>query len=226
VRRVTTPPPRRPTPAALRREQKRQNKKVAAARRAAARRRRQWRIAALSALAAIVVIGGAVWLIGGFKGKHPSASAGASASASGACPSAKAAPTTNQSFPPVPAGADPALKTKPVVKAGTGDVTELKVTPLIEGKGDPTKACQSIVVNYVGVNYKTGEEFDSSWKNSQTFSLVLGDGQVIKGWDQGLVGVKVGSRVQLDIPANLAYGEGSGATNGPLRFVVDVLSAT
>ena len=100
------------------------------------------------------------------------------------------------------------------------------MTPLVEGKGAATKACQSLVVNYVGVNYKTGAEFDSSWKNSQTFTVTIGAGQVIKGWDQGLVGVKVGSRVQLDIPSDLAYGDGSGPTNGPLRFVVDVLSAS
>jgi len=222
---VTNQAPRRPTPAALRRETKRENRKAAAARRAAAKRRRQMRIAGLSALAVLVVVGGAAWLFGSSRSNHPAASASVSPSASG-CAHSSAAPTPNQPFPPVPADADPALKTKPVVKAGTGDLTELKVTPLIEGKGAPTKVCHSVVVNYVGVNYKTGEEFDSSWKNSQTFAVTLGQGQVIKGWDQGLVGVKVGSRVQLDIPADLGYGEGTGPTNGPLRFVVDVLSAS
>jgi len=225
---VTNPPARRPTPAEVRREQKRQNKQAAAARRAAARRRRQWRIAGLSALAVAVVLGGAVWLFTGTRSHNPTASASTSAapSASGACPSSAAAPANTAAFPGVPAGEDRALQKKPDVKAGTGDLTALKVTTLVEGKGPATKACQSLVVNYVGVNYKTGAEFDSSWKNSQTFPVTIGAGQVIKGWDQGLVGVKVGSRVQLDIPSDLAYGDGSGPTNGPLRFVVDVLSAS
>jgi peptidylprolyl isomerase len=77
------------------------------------------------------------------------------------------------------------------------------------------------------VKYASGEEFDSSWKRSQAFDFQLG-GQVIQGWNQGLVGVKVGSRVQLDIPGSLAYGDkddGSGSPFGPLRFVVDVLAA-
>jgi peptidylprolyl isomerase len=101
------------------------------------------------------------------------------------------------------------------------------VTPLVEGKGEAAKAGQKISVNYVGVSYTTGKEFDSSWSRSEPFSFTLGQGQVIKGWDQGLVGVKVGSRVQLDIPSDLAYGDNAngGSPTGPLRFVVDVLSA-
>jgi peptidylprolyl isomerase len=122
---------------------------------------------------------------------------------------------------------DPALKTKPAVSAGTGDLTALKVTTLIQGKGPAVQLDQHITVNYVGVTYKDGNEFDSSWKAGRPFDFTIGQGNVIKGWDQGLVGVKVGSRVQLDIPADLAYGDnpGNGAPGGPLRFVVDVLSA-
>jgi peptidylprolyl isomerase len=83
-------------------------------------------------------------------------------------------------------------------------------------------------VNYVGVTYADGKEFDSSWSRSQAFSFQAGAGNVIQGWDQGLVGVKVGSRVQLDIPADLAYGEkpSGGQPAGALRFIVDVLSAS
>jgi peptidylprolyl isomerase len=129
-------------------------------------------------------------------------------------------------FPPVPAGADPALKTKPAVKAGSGTLAKLTVTPLIKGKGPAAKAGQTITVNYVGVTYAAGEEFDASWKRSEPFTFQLGTGGVIPGWDQGLVGATVGSRVQLDIPADLAYGENpqGGAPAGPLRFVVDVLA--
>src|SRR6266545_4831436 len=124
-----------------------------------------------------------------------------------------------------PAAAGPALATKPVVAPPSGDPTKLQVTTLIPGKGAVTQNGQTIEVSYVGVSFKDCKEFDSSWSRSQPFSLTLGQGQVIKGWDQGLVGVKVGSRVQLDIPADLAYGPGDSPTNGPLRFVVDVLSA-
>ncbi len=125
------------------------------------------------------------------------------------------------------AGTDPALKTKPVVTAGTGDLTKLTVTTLINGPGATVTAGQNLSVNYVGVTYKDGKEFDSSWSRSQPFEFAVGQGNVIKGWDQGLVGVKVGSRVQLDIPSDLAYGDNParGAPGGPLRFVVDVLSS-
>ena len=126
------------------------------------------------------------------------------------------------------AGGAEALKTKPVVTAGEGTLTELTVKTLVEGGGAPVTAGQTLSVNYVGVSYKTGEEFDSSWSRSQPFDVVIGQGQVIEGWDKGLIGVKVGSRVQLDIPAAMAYGDEastSGAPTGPLRFVVDVISA-
>jgi peptidylprolyl isomerase len=78
-------------------------------------------------------------------------------------------------------------------------------------------------VNYVGVSYLTGAEFDASWNRSDPFVFQLGENQVIDGWDQGLVGVKEGSRVQLDIPSELAYGD-NGRLPGPLRFVIDVLA--
>ena len=126
----------------------------------------------------------------------------------------------------LPADADPALQTKPTVTAGDGSpLTELKITPLITGTGAAVEDGQTIMVNYVGVNYATGEEFDTSF-GKQPFSFTIGRGEVIKGWDQGLLNVPVGSRVQLDIPAELAYGEGDGPTGGPLRFVVDVLSTS
>jgi len=101
------------------------------------------------------------------------------------------------------------------------------VTPVIEGKGAETKSGQQLTVNYVGATYKDGKEFDASWGRGEPFQFVVGGGNVIKGWDQGLVGVKVGSRVQLDIPSDLAYGDNAsgGAPAGPLRFVVDVLAA-
>jgi peptidylprolyl isomerase len=140
--------------------------------------------------------------------------------------SPSASVTNKANFPPLPEGADPALATKPEVTAGSGELTKLTVTPIIEGKGAATTAGQTITVNYVGVSYKTGEEFDASWEGAEPFSFQLGAGEVITGWDQGLVGVKVGSRVQVDIPTDLAYPDRTdGPASGPLRFVVDVLSA-
>jgi peptidylprolyl isomerase len=90
-----------------------------------------------------------------------------------------------------------------------------------------------VTVNYVGVTFKDGKLFDSSWSKQKTFDTTVGQKQlhkqpqVIEGWDEGLVGVKVGSRVQLDIPPKLAYGDTppQGAPVGALRFVVDVLNA-
>jgi peptidylprolyl isomerase len=206
-------------PQALTKAEKRTLAKQRKARAIAARKRKRALTGALIGLLVVVVIAGGVWLISR-SGGSPSAEASASASAS-----APAADATTPAFPPTPAGADPALATKPTVTAGTGDVTKLNVTTLIQGTGAQVKSGQSITVNYVGVTYKDGKEFDSSWKNSQAFTTVIGNGSVIKGWDQGLVGVKVGSRVQLDIPSDLAYGD-SGNPAGALRFVVDVLSAT
>ncbi len=143
-------------------------------------------------------------------------------------PSASAsAPAAGGAGAPLPEGADPALNTKPAVEAGKGELKKLVVTPLIKGTGPEVKTGQNITTNYVGVFYADGKEFDSSWSRGEPASFAIGVGQVIPGWDQGLVGVTVGSRVQLDIPAELAYGNdpASGRPTGPLRFVVDVLAA-
>jgi peptidylprolyl isomerase len=156
--------------------------------------------------------------------------AAAPAAASAPADPAAAAPTEPAPSQPAPAAQtplDPALQQPPVVKAGTGKVTELKVTQIIAGKGPKLQAGQTIQANYVGVTYKDGKEFDSSWKSGQPAQFPVGAGQLIEGWDKGLVGVAVGSRVQLDIPAKMAYGDPApeGRPSGDLRFVVDVLAA-
>ena len=95
------------------------------------------------------------------------------------------------------------------------------------GTGPEAKAGAAVTVNYVGVLYKGGKEFDASWKRNEPFTFALGKGQVITGWDQGVAGMKVGGRRELIIPAELAYGAtGSPPTippNAPLVFVVDLL---
>jgi peptidylprolyl isomerase len=130
----------------------------------------------------------------------------------------------------------------PVVKTPTSGplATEPKVTPpsaaapaalekkdLIVGTGKEAKAGDTVSVNYVGVLYKGGKEFDASWKRKEPFQFKLGAKQVIPGWDQGVPGMKVGGRRELVIPAELAYGKtGSPPTippNAPLVFVIDLL---
>ena len=106
--------------------------------------------------------------------------------------------------------------------------TELVVTDLIEGTGEPAKAGDTVTVNYVGVLSEDGTEFDNSYDRGQPYPVTLGEGGVIQGWDEGLIGVKAGGRRQLDIPAELAYGDsGSGDIIQPgdaLSFVIDVVS--
>jgi peptidylprolyl isomerase len=106
--------------------------------------------------------------------------------------------------------------------------SKLVTKDLIVGTGAEAKAGQSVTVNYVGVLYHGGKEFDASWKRSEPFTFTLGQGSVIKGWDQGVAGMKVGGRRELIIPAELAYGaQGQPPSippNAPLVFVVDLLA--
>jgi peptidylprolyl isomerase len=120
------------------------------------------------------------------------------------------------------------LSKEPTVTPPSGPApTKLVTKELIAGTGAEAKSGDTVTVNYVGVLYKGGKEFDASWKRNEPFSFPLGKGQVIKGWDQGIPGMKVGGRRELIIPAALAYGAaGSPPTipaNAPLVFVVDML---
>jgi peptidylprolyl isomerase len=184
------------------------------------RRRRGQAIAGALAGVAVILLLVVVFVIVQSGGDDTPAAAPPPAPAQPAEPS-PAAPSEPQ------AQLDPELQEKPVVTAGKGRVGELKVTPLVAGKGPKVQAGQQITVNYVGVTYADGQEFDSSWNSGQPLQTPIGAGRLIPGWDQGLVGVPVGSRVQLDIPADLAYGEQptGGQPAGDLRFVVDILQA-
>jgi peptidylprolyl isomerase len=112
-----------------------------------------------------------------------------------------------------------------------GDVapTDLVIEDLVVGDGVEAKAGDSISAHYVGVAHSTGEEFDASWNRGSPLDFRLGVGQVIKGWDDGIVGMRVGGRRKLIIPANLAYGDrGAGGAIKPgeaLIFVVDLVDA-
>ena len=123
----------------------------------------------------------------------------------------------------------PAIAKKPVVTIPTGPApTTLVTKDLVTGTGQTAKAGDTVTVNYVGELYKNGKEFDSSWSRNQPFTAALSSGSLIRGWVQGIPGMKVGGRRELIIPANLAYGKtGSPPTippNSPLVFVVDLLS--
>jgi len=94
------------------------------------------------------------------------------------------------------------------------------------GEGAEAVPGKTVVVHYVGVSWSTGKEFDASWERRQTFLFQLGAGRVIRGWDEGVVGMKVGGQRQLVIPPSLGYGaRGAGPIkpNETLVFVVDLL---
>jgi peptidylprolyl isomerase len=117
-------------------------------------------------------------------------------------------------------------KPKPKVVPPTGPAPKsLVIKDLIPGTGPAAQPGDTLNVNYVGVLYKGGKQFDTSFGRGP-FSFVLQANMVIKGWDRGLVGMRVGGRRQLLIPASLAYGkQGSGSipSNAPLEFVIDLL---
>jgi peptidylprolyl isomerase len=122
-----------------------------------------------------------------------------------------------------------ATATKPEVEVPTGSAPEKLVTKDLKvGTGAAAKSGDTVSVNYVGVNFKNGRQFDSSWDRGEAFTFPLGGGQVIQGWDRGIVGMKVGGRRMLVIPPDLAYGDQAPdeviGKNATLVFVVDLLA--
>jgi FKBP-type peptidyl-prolyl cis-trans isomerase len=122
---------------------------------------------------------------------------------------------------------DPDLAQKPDVKVPSGPAPKkLVIKDLVTGTGAEAKDGDNLTMDYVGVLYKNGKQFDASWDRGQPFSFQLGGGQVISGWDQGIKGMKVGGRRELIIPPSMGYGsEGSPPTipaDATLVFVVDL----
>lgn len=122
------------------------------------------------------------------------------------------------------------LEEKPEIPKPSGSPpTKLESEDIVEGDGKEAKEGSKVSVQYVGVAFSTGEEFDASWERQEPFEFTLGAGEVIPGWDQGVVGMKEGGRRQLTIPAELAYGaQGSPPAIGPnetLVFVIDLEKA-
>jgi peptidylprolyl isomerase len=119
---------------------------------------------------------------------------------------------------------------RPTIDKPEGDIPfELGIDDLVVGDGDEATAGKKVTVHYVGVAFRSGEEFDASWNRGEPFQFKLGKGQVIPGWDGGVAGMRVGGRRKLTIPSAMAYGA-RGAGNGviaphePLVFVVDLLA--
>jgi peptidylprolyl isomerase len=109
--------------------------------------------------------------------------------------------------------------------------THLVKIDLIKGKGTVATAHSTVTVNYVGKLYKNGKVFDASWNRKQPFGpFQLGEGAVIQGWDEGLVGMRVGGRRELIIPPGLAYKKAGSPPsippNATLVFVVDLLAVS
>jgi len=109
--------------------------------------------------------------------------------------------------------------------------TELVVQTLIKGTGPVVTAGQTITVHYTGVIWASGKQFDSSWDRGSPTDFAIGAGQVIAGWDEGLVGQTVGSQVLLVVPPAKGYGANGQPSAGisgtdTLVFVVDILDAT
>ena len=118
---------------------------------------------------------------------------------------------------------------RPQIDKPSGDIPfELGIEDLVVGDGEEAAAGRTVTVHYVGVAFRSGEEFDASWNRGQPFSFKLGKGQVIPGWDAGVAGMRVGGRRRLTIPSAMAYGaRGAGGAiqpHEPLVFVVDLLS--
>jgi peptidylprolyl isomerase len=133
------------------------------------------------------------------------------------------ATATSTSSTPLPA----ALKTKPTVTIPSGPPPKtLVIKDLITGTGPAAKPSSTVTVQYVGELYKGGKQFDASWNdgNGQPASLPLSG--VIKGWQQGIPGMKVGGRRELIIPPSLGYGAAGSPpkipANATLVFVIDL----
>jgi FKBP-type peptidyl-prolyl cis-trans isomerase len=203
-----------------------------------ARRRGQAVVGALAGVAVILV------LVAVFVGVKVGGDDPARTSAAAPAPTAPAAPaaepTAQPSEPaaqpsepaaqepsrPAPVNTPAALRNRPAVAAGGAQkLAKLKVTSLVKGTGPKVRTGQTITANYVLATYADGKVIQATWDMDQSVPLTVG--QLIPGFDQGIIGVPVGSRVQMDIPSKLAYGDqpANGAPAGDLRFIVDVLAA-
>ena len=166
--------------------------------------------------------------------------AGTSTVSAGPSTSTIAGASTTAGAAGVPTTVGPIATIAPAALSKTTDLTKkpeiaisgdlppplLGVTEIVPGTGAVAKAGDKLTMQYVGVSWSTKSEFDTSWGKSP-FEFTLGQGRVIQGWDQGLVGMKAGGRRQLVIPPELGYGPSGSGPIGPnetLVFVVDLVA--
>jgi peptidylprolyl isomerase len=137
---------------------------------------------------------------------------------------------TDASLPKVvgePGSGNPTVNIPTGVKPPSGLVANV----LIQGHGAVVAKGQTLLMQYTGVDWNTGKNFDSSFTRKTAFSTAIGEGAVISGWDQGLVGKHIGDRVLLVVPPSLGYGPQGGQSsagigaNDTLVFVVDIVAA-
>jgi peptidylprolyl isomerase len=223
-RRMSTPPSRNP---------KRQRQKEGTqARRAAElaalqrqqRNRRIIRFAVFAAVALVVIVAFST-----FGGDDDDSTA--SDAASTTTTAAEGSSTTAAAAAPVkpldcagPDGSNTDLTKKPTVTVPDKPATTLTCQDLVVGDGDTVKSGDTVTVQYVGVSQSTGKQFDASWDRGEPATFPLSG--VIKGWTDGIPGMKVGGRRVLTIPGDQAYGEqGRPPDIGPndtLVFVIDL----
>ncbi len=202
--------------------------KIEAQQRAAKRRKTIQRTSIVVVVAVAIVVSAALL----FRGKStPSTSAAATTTTS--VGSTTTAPTTTTStaavhFAPVasPSPAGTFGKAPTVIVPAGAPPTTPEMSDLITGTGPAAKIGQKLTVQYVLATYSTRKVIQSSW-TAQPFTFTLGAGQVITGWDKGMVGMRVGGRRELILPPSLGYGSvargGGIAANDTLVFVVDLL---
>jgi peptidylprolyl isomerase len=185
----------------------------------------------LSAISVIVALAASLSACGGSTkaaGVQLAPSNGATAdSSTAALPTTSASSSTSTtatstSTTPLPA----ALKTKPPVVVPTGPAPKkLVIQDLIKGTGPAATAASTVTVQYVGVLYKGGKQFDASWNDGSGQPVSFPLSGVIQGWQQGIPGMKVGGRRELIIPPSLAYKNRAQAkipANSTLVFVIDL----
>lgn len=119
-------------------------------------------------------------------------------------------------------------RTKPEIDFHDGpEPTELVVIDIEEGSGAEATPGATVDVHYLGVDFESGEEFDSSWSRGRSVDFPLAS--LIPGWQQGIPGMRVGGRRQLIVPAPLAYGPAGGGhrlSGRTLTFVIDLMGVS
>jgi FKBP-type peptidyl-prolyl cis-trans isomerase len=120
------------------------------------------------------------------------------------------------------------MTAKPELDAPEGPApTELEIVDIVVGEGAEAMPGATVDVHYLGVEYDSGDEFDSSWSRGQSINFPLRS--LIAGWQQGIPGMKVGGRRKLVVPAHLAYGPAGGGhrlSGQTLIFVIDLLGVS